>query len=332
MSVRDERLFSSDRPDAVGDEEEMQNPEDFERTVRRLEEENARLRRALPLPPYLPLPEMEDWTDRLPSSPSEEYAHRPLGDIRRIVIHHSALPADIGPEEIAGYQVYQRGWPGIGYHFFITAAGAIIQTNPLETVCFHSSVGNATSVGVCLAGRFVERALPAEAQLDAAAVLCAHLCGRFSLHAELGDVVGHGELVEVECPGEEWAAGREWRQDLLTRIHARQEDARRRLTRPIGHYLLFWSDGGACDLEAWQAAAPYVERFRPVCGFSLEAAAQAEFVTIVGDEAKFSPAVEVHLRAAGCYVERIQAADAEGLRTFFRRLAESDQRFLTRSL
>ena len=294
-----------------------------------LREEVRRLRSALPAPPFVEAPAIEDRSEILPRSPSESYERRSLADIERLVIHHSALPAEIGPETIAGFQVRQRGWPAIGYHYFITAEGAIIQTNPLETIAFHTRVGNETSVGVCLAGRFLDDALPTSAQLDAAAALCAYLCGRFGLHARAGGIVGHGELVDVECPGSQWNEGVRWREELLRRVEELQAAAGRRRQRAIGHYLLFWQEAGRWDEPAWEAARRYIARFQPICGFSIETASQAEYVTIVGDESRFPPAVEAHLQEAGCIVERISESDPDRLRQLFERMVEQDLRFLS---
>jgi len=296
-----------------------------------LSEENRRLRAMLPVSPATPEPANEDWTSRLPRHSVLRYETRPLADIRRLVIHQSGLPAEVGPEQIARFQVERRVWPGIGYHYFIRADGAILKTAPLECVSYHTRRDNQHSAGICLAGRF-EDAPPPEAQLEATAILVAYLCGRLNIQAAVGGVVGHNELVETECPGKQWREGARWREQLLERVAQLQEEARRRQARAIGHYVLFWQNAEEWDAEAWEAARAYVGRFRPACGFSLESALQAEFVTLVGDESRFSPAVEEQLRAAGCCVERLAPRPDLPLRDIFDGLAESGRRFLTFTL
>lgn len=325
MDERDKRWLAGEMDDgASGTAAEVLQAE-----LAWLREEVRRLKAVLPAPPFVEAPDIEDRSETLPRSPSESYARRSLADIQRLVIHHSALPAEIGPETIAQFQVRQRGWPAIGYHYFITADGEIIQTNPLEAVAFHTRVGSESSVGICLAGRFLDDALPTTAQLDAAASFCAYLCGRFGLHARAGGIVGHGELVDIECPGSQWNEGANWREELFQRVERRQEMAGRRRQRAIGHYLLFWQEAGRWDETAWDAARRYIARFQPVCGFSIETACQAEYVTIVGDADKFPPAVEVHLQQAGCIVERIAESDPARLRQVFDNLVDQDQRFLS---
>ena len=60
----------------------------------------------------------------------------------------------------------------------------------------------------------------------------------------------------------------------------------------------------------WSAALDYVKAHRPVCGFSADEAAQAQRVTILGNEQGISLATEQALRQAGCSVERISIAQA----------------------
>jgi len=299
--------------------------------LRALRDELRRLRAALPPPPSAPEPPSEDWVGRLAQHPSLRYATRALADIRRLVIHHSGLPSEIGADKIARYQVEQRGWPAIGYHFFIEADGRILKTEPLECVAYHTSRDYQHSAGICLAGRFDET-VPSEPQIEATAMLLAHLCGRLSIQPLAGGVVGHCELVATVCPGQQWLNGGRWRQRLLERVTQLQEAARRRQNRVFGHYLLFWQDADAWDADAWDAARAYIGRFRPICGFSLEAAAQADFVTLVGDESRFPPAVEEYLRQAGCTVERLAPQPGVALRELFDLMVESGRRFLTISL
>ena len=287
-----------------------------------------RLRSALPAPPFVDLPAITDWTDRLAKHPSDQYETRSPADIQRLVIHHSAVPPTIGPDQIAHFQVERRGWPGIGYHFFITADGEICKTNDLITVCYHAREQSNTTVGICLAGQFDEKP-PAEAQLASTAGLCAHLCGRLGLHAALGAIIGHSELMATSCPGAQWLSGANWREQLMSRIAGLQTTQTQRRNRAIGHYMLFWQNAETWDIEAWTAAQKYVGWFRPVCGFSLETASHADYVTLVGDEHHFPAEIVERLRAAGCIVERIAGDDDATLVEKFTSMVRHNQRFLT---
>ena len=74
----------------------------------------------------------------------------------------------------------------------------------------------------------------------------------------------------------------------------------------LRHYVLLPTFEWGVSEWHWSAALAYVKAHRPVCGFSADEAAQAERVTIVGNEQGISAAVEAGLRQAGCTVERLQ--------------------------
>lgn len=108
-------------------------------------------------------------------------------------------------------------------------------------------------------------------------------------------------------------------------------------TKPLYHYLLLpkleptrsrsriLGHWGTSD--EWRTAEAYIRRFRPACGFSPEEAANAEFVTIVGDGLGISPTTERLLRAAGCKVERIAGVDSRETKRQLDALAKEGRRF-----
>ena len=70
-------------------------------------------------------------------------------------------------------------------------------------------------------------------------------------------------------------------------------------------------------------------RFRPTVGFSVQDARNAEYVTIVGNEAGISAAEEKSLRNSGCKVERIAGRDEEETSRMLAELANLGRRFRT---
>ena len=56
-------------------------------------------------------------------------------------------------------------------------------------------------------------------------------------------------------------------------------------------------------------AVGYLARFRPAVGFNADEAKNAEYVTILGNEAVFNAATEKMLLDSGCKVERIAGRD-----------------------
>jgi hypothetical protein len=168
-----------------------------------------------PAPSGAGKPAMQNIVDQLPEHATARYPSRSLSDIRLLVIHHSATPANTTPESIARYHVDHWQWPGIGYHFVIAANGTIYQTNELETISNHAAGSNTAGVGMCFIGSFMDAPPPA-VQIHAGATLIAWLLKE--LHLSLDAVKGHRELMQTACPGDQWQSGAEWKKALLQEI------------------------------------------------------------------------------------------------------------------
>jgi N-acetyl-anhydromuramyl-L-alanine amidase AmpD len=148
-------------------------------------------------------------------APNKQFPTRPLNQIQRIIIHHTAIPPTVGAERIAQHRVDNQGWPGIGYHYFITGEGAIQQTNELTTQATHAGQYDPVAVGVCFAGDFTS-AVPSAAQLEAGARLIAWLMRQLGLN--LAVVNGYKELVVTQSPGQQWDSGARWGDQLKQKI------------------------------------------------------------------------------------------------------------------
>jgi hypothetical protein len=85
--------------------------------------------------------------------------------------------------------------------------------------------------------------------------------------------------------------------------HALAEQA---TPKQLRHYVLLPTFEWGVSEWHWTAALEFVKAHRPACGFSADEAAQAQRVTIVGNEQGISAATEAALRQAGCTVERLQ--------------------------
>jgi hypothetical protein len=73
----------------------------------------------------------------------------------------------------------------------------------------------------------------------------------------------------------------------------------------IKHYLLLPSyEWGVSDYHL-DVIRPYLKKYRPTVGFSLQEAINADQVTVIGNENSFSENDLTSLRSAGCQVERI---------------------------
>ena len=73
--------------------------------------------------------------------------------ISKIIIHCSATPPkmDVDAKRIDEWHK-EKGWSGIGYHFFIKRDGQIEIGRPLEKQGAHTRGYNKNSIGVCYAG------------------------------------------------------------------------------------------------------------------------------------------------------------------------------------
>ncbi|MBN1217399.1 MAG: N-acetylmuramoyl-L-alanine amidase [Anaerolineae bacterium] len=164
-----------------------------------------------------PAPPIQNITTQLKRDPGKQFPTRPLSQIQRIVIHHTAIPPTVGAERIAQHRVDTQGWPGIGYHYFITGEGAIQQTNELTTQSTHAGNYDPVAIGVCFAGDFTNT-VPTPAQIEAGAQLIAWLISQFSL--PLASVNGYKELVVTQSPGQQWDSGARWGDQLKAKIQA----------------------------------------------------------------------------------------------------------------
>jgi hypothetical protein len=83
---------------------------------------------------------------------------------------------------------------------------------------------------------------------------------------------------------------------------------------PIAHYLLLPTyEWGIADWHL-EAIRPFIKKHRPAVGFSLDEAACAARVTVIGGPQSFSEEAIEKLVQAGCYVERI-AGDGTSIAT-----------------
>lgn len=281
--------------------------------------------------------EAQDVSGSLAQHAARRYPMRTHADIKRIIVHHTATPANISVERIAAFQVKNRDMPGIAYHYCITAEGEVFQTQYLETIANHAGNHSSDSVGVCLIGNFTS-APPPQSQQDAAAVLLAQLALHLGLSAT--DVFGYNELVTTGSPGATWPT---WKPALINKMRSLMTSGNPITTpkpqpkppaeaqpaaKPIEHYLLFWHKS-ASDWAEWdlQGALEYIAKFKPVVGFDAGQAELAKYVTIVGGVRGVPAKTEVALRDAGCRVERLDGGSETGTRQLLAELVKKGQRF-----
>lgn len=112
-----------------------------------------------------------------------------------IVLHHSDGYGT--PEEIHQMHI-NKGWAGIGYHFYIRLDGTIYPGRPLEMRGAHTLNYNHCTVGVCCEGRYNEDgAVMPKAQMDSLHDVLRYLKAIYP-HA---DIKCHRDYNATACPG-----------------------------------------------------------------------------------------------------------------------------------
>ncbi len=88
--------------------------------------------------------------------------------INKIIIHCSATPPsmDVDANTVDEWHK-QRGWSGIGYHFFIKRDGQIELGRPLEKSGAHTKGHNKNSIGICYAGGVDSEMIPEDNRTSA---------------------------------------------------------------------------------------------------------------------------------------------------------------------
>lgn len=84
-------------------------------------------------------------------------------EIKLIVIHCSATRCNVPftPAQLEACH-RQRGFQGIGYHFYITRDGLIFHTRPIEKPGAHARGFNLHSIGICYEGGLSSDGKPAD--------------------------------------------------------------------------------------------------------------------------------------------------------------------------
>jgi hypothetical protein len=147
-----------------------------------------------------------DWDGR-----GKSPATIPMGKPYRITIHHSshdmakyrfaATSAACTAELIRGmrnYQVDEKHWDDIAYHFVIDPRGDVWEARPLRYQGAHTRSHNEGNIGICVIGNY-EVQKPNSAQLKSIKSLVEYLRRKYGIAK--GSIFGHEELKATDCPG-----------------------------------------------------------------------------------------------------------------------------------
>lgn len=111
-----------------------------------------------------------------------------------IILHH-AEASHASVEDINQWHL-ERGWAGIGYHFYIRKDGRIYRGRPEWAVGAHAQGHNKRSVGICCEGSYMTETMP-QAQFDALVGLVREEMTKYPG----AKVLRHRDVNSTDCPG-----------------------------------------------------------------------------------------------------------------------------------
>lgn len=110
-----------------------------------------------------------------------------------VVWHHAAATV-LSPTAIHSEYINNRGYSGIGYHFYVRKDGKCFRGRPENKLGAHAR-GHNEKIGVCAEGNYVHEAMP-KAQLDTLKAL------HFYLHHKYKATdYKHSDVNATACPG-----------------------------------------------------------------------------------------------------------------------------------
>ena len=130
-----------------------------------------------------------------------------------IIIHHTEVRGRHDVKEVHQWHL-NKGWAGIGYHYYIDKDGQIFECRPRDTWGAHVKSHNNDSIGVCFEGNFDNEKM-SEKQLEASVLLISVL----SLAYGNAAIRGHRNFTpQKSCPGKNFPM-----KELLDRIKAQKQ-------------------------------------------------------------------------------------------------------------
>lgn len=121
--------------------------------------------------------------------------HSAMKEIEGIVLHNSGVSVLQSIEVIHNYHK-NKGWAGIGYHYYVRKDGSVYRGRPENMAGAHCPGVNSTSIGICAEGNFDEEIM-SEVQKQAIIELVKDIKSRYNIKW----IKGHREILATSCPG-----------------------------------------------------------------------------------------------------------------------------------
>ena len=111
-----------------------------------------------------------------------------------IILHH-AEASHASVEEVNRWHL-ERGWTGIGYHFYIRKDGKVYRGRPEWSVGAHAQGHNSRAIGICVEGSYMTETMP-KTQFDALVALVREEMAKYPG----AKVLRHRDVNSTDCPG-----------------------------------------------------------------------------------------------------------------------------------
>ena len=118
-----------------------------------------------------------------------------MKNVEGILLHHSGVTVLQTVEVIHNYHK-NKGWAGIGYHYYVRKDGSIYKGRPETMAGAHCPGVNSTSIGICAEGDFNTETM-SDVQKQAIIDLIADIKSRYNITY----VKGHRDILATSCPG-----------------------------------------------------------------------------------------------------------------------------------
>lgn len=119
-------------------------------------------------------------------------------ETRYIVLHHAAATV-CSARQIDSWHK-EKGWAGIGYHYFVRKNGDIYRGRPEWSIGAHVQGMNHCSIGICAEGDFQKEVSMSDPQKRS----IQNLIDSIKMHYPNAKIVGHREIGNSDCPGKHY--------------------------------------------------------------------------------------------------------------------------------
>lgn len=161
-----------------------------------------------------------------------------------IILHHAeAKSASV--EEVNRWHL-ERGWTGIGYHFYIRKDGRIYRGRPEWAVGAHAQGHNSRSVGICVEGAYMTETMP-KAQFDALVGLVREEMAKYPG----AKVLRHRDVNSTDCPGTNYP----WKALLAALSPEKKEETALTYDQFKAYLLRYEKENEGKNASAWASDA-----------------------------------------------------------------------------